>query len=154
MCIIYYRTPLNCPQHHQVRQPTVVQIPVIRCPLNPLHSGTKAALKSTSHELCTRFALCRVYMALLFFYVYLFHTMTFRHRGHYIFGLSAIHSSEAQNTIFPPVHGPLVHRTNPDHISACPSVRPSGEVSRHFPENALKNGLKFGILMYPDHLQN
>ena len=32
--------------------------------------------------------------------------------------------------------GPLVHTTNHDRSTACPSVRPSGEVSGHLPENA------------------
>ena len=104
--------------------------------------------------------------------------------------------------------GPLVHPTNHDRFTACPSVCPSGEVSGHLPENAWRewpeiqhadvswpplelirlwsqsvnfpsfdatltkwnrsnlgfpgisrrthrrNGLKFYMLMYLDHLQN
>ena len=105
--------------------------------------------------------------------------------------------------------GPLVHPTNRDRFTACPSVRlsvrPSGEVSGHLPENAWRklpeilhadvswppselislwprsvnfsnfgtiltrvklgfpgiswrthggNGLKYRMLLYPDHLQN
>ena len=34
--------------------------------------------------------------------------------------------------------GPLVHPTNRNRFTACPSVRPSGEVSGHLPENAWK----------------
>ena len=52
--------------------------------------------------------------------------------------------------------GPLVHPTNRNRFTACPSVRPS--VRRGFRAFAGKihggNGLKFYMLMYLDHLQN
>ena len=35
--------------------------------------------------------------------------------------------------------GPLVHPTNRNRFTACPSVRPSGEVSGHLPENAWRD---------------
>ena len=42
---------------------------------------------------------------------------------------------EARNTLFPPVLGSVVHPTNCDRFTACPSVRQSGEVSGHLLEN-------------------
>ena len=39
-------------------------------------------------------------------------------------------------TFFHPYMGPLVHPTNRNRFAACLSVRLSGEVSRHLPENA------------------
>ena len=49
--------------------------------------------------------------------------------------------------------GPLVHPTNRDRFTACPSVRPS-----RFPGICRRthggNSLKFYMLMYLDHLQN
>ena len=35
--------------------------------------------------------------------------------------------------------GPLVHATNRNRFTACLSVRPSGEVSGHLPENAWRD---------------
>ena len=35
--------------------------------------------------------------------------------------------------------GPLVHRTNRNRFTACPYVRPSGEVSGHLPENVWRD---------------
>ena len=49
--------------------------------------------------------------------------------------------------------GPLVHPTNCDRLTACPSVRPE-----RFPGICRRThgvkGLKFYMLMYLDHLQN
>ena len=49
--------------------------------------------------------------------------------------------------------GPLVHLTNRDRFTACPSVRPE-----RFPGICRRrhggNGLKLCMLMYRDHLQN
>ena len=49
--------------------------------------------------------------------------------------------------------GPLVHPTNRNRFTACPSVRPE-----RFPGICRRthggNGLKFYMLMYLDHLQN
>ena len=49
--------------------------------------------------------------------------------------------------------GPLVHPTNRNRFTACPSVRPE-----RFPGISRRthggNGLKFHMLMYLDHLQN
>ena len=50
--------------------------------------------------------------------------------------------------------GPLVHPTNRNRFTACPSVRPSGEVSGHLPENAWREWPEIYMLMYLDHLQN
>ena len=50
-----------------------------------------------------------------------------------------------------------VHLASPDTYIKCAiqtSVRPSGEVSGHLPENAWGNGMKFCMLMYLGHLQN
>ena len=53
--------------------------------------------------------------------------------------------------------GPLVHPTNRNRFTACPSVRPSFRPER-WPSICRRtnggNGLKFYMLMYPDHLQN
>ena len=57
--------------------------------------------------------------------------------------------------------GPLVHPTNRYRFTACPSVRPSVCPSvrpERFPgicrRTHGRNGPKFYMLMYPDHLQN
>ena len=53
--------------------------------------------------------------------------------------------------------GPLVHPTNRNRFTACPSVRPSVR-PEWFPSICRRtlggNGLKFYMLMYRDHLQN
>ena len=62
----------------------------------------------------------------------------YRRRRHHVFGLSVRPSIRPKPEI-PSFHlymGPLVHPANRDHFAACPSVRPSGEVSGHLPENA------------------
>ena len=51
----------------------------------------------------------------------------------------SVRPSEAWNTLFWPVHGSLIHPTNRNRFTACPSVRPSGEVSGHLPENARRD---------------
>ena len=61
-------------------------------------------------------------------------TSAFRHRGHYVFGLS-VRPSEARNTLFPPAHVPVGPSYQPWPFCGM-SVRPSGEVSGHLPENA------------------
>ena len=74
-------------------------------------------------------------------------------------GCPSVRPSEAWNTLFQPVHGSV---GPPDQawpfcgMSVRLSVRPSGEVSGHLPENAWRewHGLKFHMLMYLDHLQN
>ena len=48
----------------------------------------------------------------------------------------SVRPSEAQNTLFPPLHGFVGPYDQPWHFTACPSVLPSGEVSRHLLENA------------------
>ena len=105
----------------------------------------------------------------------------FRRRRHYVFGLSVRPSVRPTPEIpsFDLYIGPLVHPTNGNGFTACPSVcppvRPSGEVSGHFSNFGIIftkwngsnlgfpgifrrthgwNGLKFCTLMYLDHLQN
>ena len=63
-----------------------------------------------------------------------FYASAFRRRRHYVFGLSVRPKREIPS--FDLYIGPLVHLTNHDRFTACPSVRPSGEVSGHLPENA------------------
>ena len=64
------------------------------------------------------------------------HAPAFRRRRHNIFGLSGRPSVRPKPDI-PSFHlnmGPLVHPTKRDRFAACPSVRLSGEVSRHLPK--------------------
>ena len=75
-----------------------------------------------------------------------FYASAFRRRRHYVFGLSVRLSVRPKPEIpsFDLYMGPLVHSTNRNHFTACPSVRPSvrlsvrpsREVSGHLPENA------------------
>ena len=83
-----------------------------------------------------------------------FYASAFRRRRHYVFGLSVRPSVRPKPEIpsFDLYMGPLVHPTNRNRFTACPSVRPSvrlsvrpsvrlsvrpsGEVSGHLPENA------------------
>ena len=82
----------------------------------------------------------------------------FRRQRHYVFGLSVRPSVRLKPEIlsFDLYMGPLVHPTNRNRFTACPSVcpsiRPSGEVSGHLPENAWRKWPE--MLMYLDHLQN
>ena len=87
----------------------------------------------------------------------------FRRRRHYVFGLSGRPKPEIPS--FDLYMGPLVHPTNRNHFTACPSVRPSVCPSvcpsvrpERFPGICRRthegNGLKFDMLMYLDHLQN
>ena len=79
----------------------------------------------------------------------------FRHRRYYVFGLSVRPSIRPKPEIpsFDLYMGPLVHPTNPNRFTACPSVRPE-----RFPGICRRthggNGPKFYMLMYLDHLQN
>ena len=67
----------------------------------------------------------------------------------------SVSPSEARNTLFPPVHGSVVHPTNRGRFTACPSVRlsvrpstgPSGEVSGYLPENTWR---EWPELLYAD----
>ena len=87
--------------------------------------------------------------------VYLFYASALRPRRHYVFGLSVRPSVRPKPEIpsFDLYMGPLVHRTNRNHFTACPSVRPE-----RFPGICRRMhggiGLKFYMLMYLDHLQN
>ena len=79
-----------------------------------------------------------------------FYASAFRRRRHYVFGLSVRPSVRPKPGIpsFDLYIGPLVHLTNRNRFTACPSVRPSvcpsvrlsvrpsGEVSGHLLENA------------------
>ena len=91
------------------------------------------------------------------------HASAFRRRRHYVFGLSVRPSVCPKPEIpsFDLYMGPLVHPTNRNRFTACPSVRPSVCPSvrpERFPAICRKthggNGLKFYILMYLDRLQN
>ena len=55
---------------------------------------------------------------------------------------------KARNTIFPHVHGAGSWSIRPT-TTVLRSIRLSGEVSGHFPENAWRNGLLFGMLFSP-----
>ena len=81
----------------------------------------------------------------------------FRPRRHYVFGLPVRPKPEIPS--FVQYMGPLVHPTNRDRFTACPSLRPSSSVRpKRFPGICRimhwGNGLKFYMLMYLDHLQN
>ena len=96
-----------------------------------------------------------------------YYAPAFRRRRHYIFGLSvrpsirlSVRSSVHPKPEIPPFDlymGPLVHRTNCDRFTACPSVCLSVRPKR-FPGICQRthggNGLKFYMLMYLDHFQN
>ena len=79
-------------------------------------------------------------------HILVFYASAFRRRRHYVFGLSVRPSVRPKPEIpsFDMYMGPLVHPTNRNRFTACPSVRPSvrlsvrpsGEVSGHLPENA------------------
>ena len=87
----------------------------------------------------------------------------FRRRRHYVFGSSVRPSVRPKPGIpsFNLYMGPLVHPTNRDRFTACPSFRLSVRLSVR-PGRFLGicrrthggNGLKFCMLMYLDHLQN
>ena len=95
----------------------------------------------------------------------------FRRRRHYVFGLSVRPSVRPKPEIpsFDLYMGPLVHPTNRNRLTACPSVRPSVRPSvcpsvcpsvrpERFPGICRRMhggiGLTFYMLMYLDHLQN
>ena len=79
-----------------------------------------------------------------------FYASAFRHRRHYVFGLSVRPKPELSS--FDLYMGTLVHPTNRNRFTAYPSVRPE-----RFPGICQRthggNGLKFYMLMYLDHLQ-
>ena len=95
----------------------------------------------------------------LFTYCYSYGS-AFRCRRHYVFGLSVCPSVRPKPEIpsFDLYMGPLVHSTNRDRFTACPSsVCPSVRPERFqgICQRMLGgNGLKFCMLMYLDHLQN
>ena len=65
-----------------------------------------------------------------------FYASAFRHRRHYVFGLS-VRPPKAWNNLFSPVHGSIGPSDQPwPFCGMHMSVRPSGEVSGHLPENA------------------
>ena len=103
--------------------------------------------------------------------LFCFYASAFRRRRHYVFGLSvrpSVHPSVRPKPEIPSFDmymGPLVHPTNRNRFTACPSVRPSVRPSvcpsvrpERFPGICRRmhggNGLKFYMLMYLDHLQN
>ena len=92
-----------------------------------------------------------------------FYASAFRRRRHYVFGLS-VRASVRPKPEIPSFHldmGPLVHPTNPNRFTACPSVR-SSVCPSVCPERSPGicrgthggNGLNFYMVMYLDHLQN
>ena len=98
-------------------------------------SFRRASVKYWVHEYCIVYkASCNVSICTMVFY----YASAFRRRRHYVFGLP-VHPSvrpKPEITSFHLYMGPLVHLTNRDRFAACPSVRPSGEVSGNLPENA------------------
>ena len=105
----------------------------------------------------------------------IFYASAFRRRRHYVFGLSvrpsvrpSVHPSVRPKPEIPSFDlyiGPLVHPTNRNRFTACPSVRLSVRPSvcpsvrpERFPGICRRthggNGLKFYMLMYLDRLQN
>ena len=80
---------------------------------------------------------------------YCFYASAFRRQRHYVFGLSVRPSVRPSIRPKPEIPsfdlymGPLVHPTNRNRFTACPSVRlsvcPSGEVSGHLLENAWRD---------------
>ena len=95
-----------------------------------------------------------------------FYASAFRRRRHYVFGLSVRLSVRPKPEIpsFDLYMGPLVHPTNRNRFTACPSVRPSVRPSVclsvrpvRFPGICRRthggNCLKFDMLMYLDRLQ-
>ena len=71
-------------------------------------------------------------------------------------GCPSVSQSEAQNTLFPPVHrsvGPSDQPLPFYGMSVCPSVRPERFLGICWRTHG-GNGLKFYMLMYLDHLQN
>ena len=76
-------------------------------------------------------------------------------------GCPSVRPSEAWNTLFWPEHGSVGPPDQPWPFygmsvrpSVCPSVRPSGEVSGHWPENAWREWPEIFTCWYLDHLQN
>ena len=79
-----------------------------------------------------------------------FFASAFIHWGHYLFGLAVRPKPEIPS--FDLYTGQLVHPTNRNRFTACPSVRPE-----RFPGICWRthegNGLKFYMLMYLDYFQ-
>ena len=89
---------------------------------------------------------------------HIYYASAFRRRRHYVFGLSVRPSvrSEAWNTFFWPVHGSVGPPDQPwpfYGMSVRPSVRPE-RFPGICPRTHGRNGLKFYMLMYLDHLQD
>ena len=88
-----------------------------------------------------------------------FYATACRHRRHYVFWLSfhpSVHQAvrlKSESPYFNLYMGSLVPPTNWDHFSACLSVR-YGRFLVITWKTHERNGLQFGMLMYPDHLQN
>ena len=82
-----------------------------------------------------------------------FYAAAFRRRRHYVFGLS-VRPSEAWNTLFWLVHGSVGPSDQPwpfYGLSVRLSVRPSGEVSGHLPENAW---MKWPEILHPGSISH
>ena len=76
-----------------------------------------------AREYLNRSALLTLYYS----FVYPYYASAFRRRRHYVFGLSVRPSvrPKPEKRSFDLYMGPLVHPTNRNRFTACPSVRPS-----------------------------
>ena len=88
--------------------------------------------------------------------IHTFYASAFRRRRHYVFGLYVRPKPEIPS--FDLYMGPLVHLTNRNRFTACPSVRPLSVRPERFPGICRIMhggiGLKFYMLMYLHYLQN
>ena len=100
---------------------------------------------NSGHKMCEK-TMCNMWSCV-------FYASAFRRRRHYVFGLSVRHGPKPEIPSFDRYMGPLVHPTNRNRFTACPSVRPE-----RFPGICRRIhggiGLKFYMLMYLDHVQN
>ena len=99
------------------------------------------------------FSLSKRDIKMMTFPVVSFYASAFRRRRHYVFGLSVRPKPEIPS--FDLYMGPLVHPTNRNRFTACPSVRLSVRPSvrpKRFPGICRRmhggNGVKFYMLMY------
>ena len=114
-----------------------------------LQRGKRCNMCELKCRLCTvlyiAFMTAFAILICIFSWIKVFYASAFRRRRHYVFRLSvrpSVHPSEAWNTLFWHVHGSV---GPPDQLwpfcgmSVRPSVRlsirPTGEVSGHLPEN-------------------
>ena len=136
-----------------------------KCTCNYIMYTLYILTKSNSTYIIFHYCRCILIYHILFCDVC--YASAFRRRRHYVFGLSVRPSVRPKPEIpsFDLYMGPLVHPTNRNRFTACPSVRPSVRPSvcpsvrpERFPGICRRMhggiGLKFYMLMYLDHLQN